>query len=186
MTAGWLLPYDDSGPGLSSAGSADRRRVAGRLIVGLMLMAVSAVHAASCTITTLTGAAFGGYDPISANSASPLDGVATATIDCTSTKKSETLNVSVSLSTGLSGSYSTRQMQGTNPLNTLNYNLYIDAARTQIMGNGTGGSVTDNGSASISKNSPVSFTETIYGRVPAGQDTAVGNYNDTLIYTLNF
>ena len=75
-------------------------------------------------------------------------------------------------------------MQG--PGDTLNYNLYLDAAHNQILGDGTGGTSQDSGSATISKTSPFTFIETIYGRIFAGQDPAVGAYSDSIVYTMNF
>lgn len=189
MTTYWVVPDDKSIPGLTSG------RAIGRLIVGLVLVAASTAHAApgeaSCTITTLPSvAAFSlpAYDPVSTNAANPLDMTVTTTATCTSTAgNASSVGLSITLSTGVSGSYATRQMQGSSSLHTLNYNLYADAARTQVMGDGTGGSVAVTNSTSISKhNSPILITTTIYGRVPAGQDPAVDSYSDTLVYTLNF
>jgi spore coat protein U-like protein len=97
------------------------------------------------------------------------------------------VTVTISLGTGSAGSYLPfRKMQGPSPSDTLNYNMYVDAAYAQVLGDGTGGTSNDIGSATISKNSPFTFTETIYGRIFSGQDPAVGAYSDPIVYTVNF
>jgi spore coat protein U-like protein len=65
---------------------------------------------------------------------------------------------------------------------TMAYNLYLDAARLSVWGDGTAGTATygpvhpAEGSTSIS----------IYGRLPAGQSQPAGAYGDTLTVTLQF
>jgi spore coat protein U-like protein len=64
--------------------------------------------------------------------------------------------------------------------NRLAYFLYLDAGRTTAWGNtfGTGRLVAEvNGTPSV---------ETIYGRVPAGQNLPVGSYQDTVVVTVTF
>ena len=164
---------------MNQLNAAARRRAVARLLMMAACGVTPWAHATvSCSISALSSAAFGIYNPYSA---SALDGVATATITCSGTKSAELANVSITASAGVSGSFFPRQMQGPN-LSRLNYNLYIDAARTQIFGNGVAGTFADTGSAST----PITFTQTIYGRIPAGQDVAVGAYSDLLIYTVNF
>ncbi len=46
-------------------------------------LAVSATVSATCSIST-TALAFGAYDPVSANSTTPLDGTGTVVVTCTS------------------------------------------------------------------------------------------------------
>ena len=65
----------------------------------------------------------------------------------------------------------------------LNYTLYLDAAATQIWGNGTGGSQRV-GPLVPPNNQSVNVT--IFGKIPAGQDVTVGSYTDTIIATINF
>ena len=155
-----------------------RRAVACLLGLAACGAAPSSSAAVSCTIATLSSAAFGIYNPYSALA---LDGAATASISCSGTLSGEVAKLSITASAGLAGSFFPRKMQGPG-LNLLNYNLYIDAARTQIFGTGAAGTFADTGSA----RTPVTFTHTIYARVPAGQDVAVGAYSDVLIYTVNF
>jgi spore coat protein U-like protein len=64
----------------------------------------------------------------------------------------------------------------------LQYNLYLDAARTAIWGDGTGGT------QSYTTASPPSGTQvvTIYGRIVAGQDVAAGGFADTVTAIVNF
>jgi len=72
--------------------------------------------------------------------------------------------------------------------NTLSYNLYFDAAFTQIRGDGTGGSQVGGGTLTLTPSSRTQSVpaSTIYGRIPAGQDVAAGNYSDTIIVTVTY
>jgi hypothetical protein len=88
--------------------------------------------------------------------------------------------IRIQLNRGSSASFNPRTLQ--NGTEILNYNLYLDSARTSIWGDGTGGTIdfTDTAAVLFSK------TATIYGRVPAGQDAGTGNYSDSLVATIVF
>ena len=122
---------------------------------------------------------FGTYDIYSAV---PLATQDTVTINCQQFFFGG--NVSVSFSTGASGSYTTRTM--TNGTGSLNYNLYADAAHTQILGDGTNGTQTYQATLSTSFFGPVQGSFTAYGLIPAQQNVPPGTYNDTVVITLTF
>jgi spore coat protein U-like protein len=71
-----------------------------------------------------------------------------------------------------------------NGSNSLNYNLYKDAARTVIWGDGTSG--TQNLFVQNPQPNNQDISVPIYGRIPAGQGAGVGNYTNTLAVTINF
>ena len=65
----------------------------------------------------------------------------------------------------------------------LGYNLYMDASRTTIWGDGT------SGTSAYSRNNPPNGTNVslpVYGRVGAAQDVSAGTYSDTVLATINF
>jgi spore coat protein U-like protein len=93
----------------------------------------------------------------------------------------------VALSSTNSSSPATRWLAA-GPLR-LYYNLYRNAARTEIWGNGTGGSFVVSGSLKPGPgvgNETRSETYTVYGRVPEQQDADTGDYSDTIVITLTF
>ena len=169
---------------MSHIGSIAKRRAASCLLTIAVCVATPLANATvTCTINSLSSAAFGIYNPFSATA---LDSVASASISCSGSGGfTETASLTITASAGTAGTFSPRQMQGPGA-NLLNYNLYIDAARTQIFGTGASGTFADARSATVSKHSSTTFTETIYARIPAAQDVAVGSYSDVLIYTINF
>jgi spore coat protein U-like protein len=65
----------------------------------------------------------------------------------------------------------------------LGYNLFRDAARTTIWGDGTSGTSVYF-DASPPKDTNVNVT--VYGRVSAGQDVSAGTFADTISATINF
>ncbi len=137
--------------------------------------------AASCTITSPT-LNFGSYDPLLATND---DSTAAVRVSCTRTiLPSEVVNYTLTSSIGNGPSYATRRM--VSGVEILNYNVYRNAARTQIWGNGTGGSFTITGSFNLNNATPRNRNHTLYGRIPPLQNSAAGTYNDTLVVTLTF
>ena len=130
---------------------------------------------ASCTVTA-SGVAFGTYTPLS-----PVALNANGTIDVACTGINGRNTITIDLSPGASGSYATRTLLAA--ALTLKYNLYLDAAETQIWGNGTGGSL--EGTATIRRRAP-NATLTVYGAVAALQDPDPGTYNDTITVSVSY
>jgi spore coat protein U-like protein len=64
------------------------------------------------------------------------------------------------------------------------YNLYLDAARTVIWGDGSGGTQALFVRNPQGNNQDIAVP--IFGRIPARQDRGTGTYTDTIIVTLNF
>ena len=162
-------------------GAPPRRRPwgAARVAVAaglLLLAAVSARALGSCTFTVVTAVSFGNYDALNTI---PLDQTGSITFNC-SLLALQTLTVD--LSKGHSGTYASRQMQKSGGA-TLLYNLFLDATRTQVWGDTTGGTV------HFGPYLPLlgqDHTVTIYGRVPARQASPTGAYTDTVVATINF
>jgi spore coat protein U-like protein len=148
-------------------------------VLAALLGARAHADVSSCTLSA-SGVFFGTYTPATP---APLTGTGTINLTCTVTTKKNTLTID--LSPGSSGSYATRTLRsGTD---VLNYNLYLDAADTQVWGDGTGGSVVDSVPIMAHGNgSQASATFTIYGAIAALQDPAAGGYTDTITVTVNF
>jgi spore coat protein U-like protein len=129
---------------------------------------------AACSLTS-TSIAFGNYDIFTA---SPLDTLGQVIFRCGNNDH----NVSISLDKGGAPTFNPRRMlNGTTPLN---YNLYLDAARTVIWGDGSSG--TQNFFVRNPQPNNRDISVPIYGRVPAGQAPTVGNYSNTVTVTINF
>ncbi len=129
----------------------------------------------SCSVST-TGVSFGTYDP---TSAAPGDASGTVAVNCTGVV-SLFGSVEISASAGASGNAAQRSLrQGAE---ALNYNLYVDPARSVVFGNGAGGTQTItaplNGLLLFNQNAP------IYGRIPARQWARTGSYSDTIVITI--
>jgi spore coat protein U-like protein len=138
-----------------------------RTALAVVVLAWAPAARAVCWIAT-TGPAFGPYDPLSP---APVDAAGSVQYVCSTPSK-------VSFSTGSSGNFASRAMQGAQ--GALMYNLFVDAARTQIWGDGTAGTVLPTVPAGLFRSVPV------YGRVPARQNVAAGSYSDSLVVTFIF
>jgi spore coat protein U-like protein len=162
---------------MSPAAASRLRACALLLCTALGALASPAARAAigSCTVSA-TGVLFGTYTPVQA---APLASSGTISIACTAVAGRNT--ITIDLSTGSSGNYLTRTL--TSGGFTLNYDLYLDPANTQIWGDGTGGSV--EGTAQIRRRRP-NATLTVYGAVAASQDPAPGSYTDSITVTVNY
>lgn len=147
--------------------------------LAVALSGLSGAAGAVCSVNA-TSVGFGSYNPLSSVH---TDTTGTVTVTC-----SGLLNLLVSyeilLSRGGAGSYTPRRMSSGS--NTLNYNLYTNIARTTIWGDNTGGSSRVTGSMLVQLLVPNSQNHTVYGRIPAQQNAAVGVYADTITVTVNY
>lgn len=135
------------------------------LFLALTTMTHSAWPARNVTTQSV---AFGTYDVFSGQSVESTGNVA-VTCDVSTL-------YSISLSPG-NGSFASRGM--TNGTHQLNYNLFTDATRTTIWGDGSSGTA-------VVSASGISGNHTVYGRIPASQNAHVGSYSDSIIVTVNY
>jgi spore coat protein U-like protein len=162
-----------------------RRGSRGAAWLLLLLLAATGAHAAAdCTVATV-GVAFGTYDPASAT---PDDVAGSVTVVCTHVSGGASrLAYTVALSTGSSGGYAPRQLSAGSL--RLNYNLFTNLARSQVWGNGLGGTGVGSGTFTVGPgtgNGRREVVHPVYGRIPAQQDALPGNYADAIVVTLTF
>jgi spore coat protein U-like protein len=130
--------------------------------------------AANCSASA-TGVAFATYTPLTI-------ATSTATITISCTLVTAPAPATITLSAGASNSFAARTMVLGG--NTLTYNLYVDAAHTQIWGDGTGGSVTD--TVNLTPGLFPTTNVTVYGLMPS-QDPAPGvGYTDNITVTVSY
>ncbi|HES76149.1 MAG TPA: SCPU domain-containing protein [bacterium] len=152
-------------------------------LTGLLCVTlIPVVYAANCSVSA-QGLNFGEYDLVNS-----LAGSADLTVSCTKTKffGTDTANYEIELSTG-SGSYSAREM--ISGASVLYYNLYTDATRATVWGNGVS-SATVSGQIRMP---PFVFsgssTHTVYGLIPSNQsDVEPGAYTSPapITVTVNY
>jgi spore coat protein U-like protein len=136
-------------------------------------MAVPPEAIGMCSFFSTIDVNFGAYNVFIPT---PTDSTGSITYTCT-----PMFTTTINLSKGSAPSYFPRQMRKGGE--SLFYNLYRDAQRVLVWGDGTGGA---------SRYGPVlppagsRVTVTIYGRIPAGQDVSAGFYTDTITATINF
>lgn len=152
------------------------------LLAGTLL--APAAHAAlfglTCTASA-TAVTFGTYSPLAPT---PLKSTGTVTVSCSAIFPG-TAPVTVQLGPGASGSFAARHL--VSGAGVLGYNLYLDAAASQIWGDGTGGSLTGSLNVAITNFFGAGKSSaTIYGLMPALQDVAPGSYSDTITVTINY
>jgi spore coat protein U-like protein len=129
-------------------------------------------EAAKCSVfaAPLT---FGSYNVFTT---APLDSTGGLAFDCNGGAR----NISIEISRGQSGTFFPRTLRkGTE---SLAYNLYLDATRTTVWGNGAGQTETY-----FVRNPPNDWVIVpIYARIPAEQDISHGSYADSVTVTINF
>ncbi|MDX2463819.1 MAG: spore coat U domain-containing protein [Porticoccus sp.] len=150
------------------------------VLVQLSLISLPAHAVGDCSVSA-TGVSFGSY---TYTTPSPADTAGNIEVSCTLIGIFSLLvSYDISLSTGNSGSYSPRSLVF--GANNLSYNLYTNAARTNIWGDGSAStsSVSDGyllGLFTVVRN------YTVYGRLPAAQNKPAGSYADTIVVTITY
>jgi spore coat protein U-like protein len=144
------------------------------LVVAAALAWSVPARAVSCTISATVPVAFGAYDRTSGTA---LDSSGSVTYQCGIAGLLDVLTIT--MSTG-NGTYASRTMlNGANPMS---YNLYTNAGRTTVWGDGSSGTAVY-GPVTLNL---LAITVPVYGRIPPGQNVAVGSFSDTIVVTLNF
>lgn len=157
-------------------------RAAAPVVVAALLAAPAAQAAISCA-TSLTGLAFGNYDP---TVSSPTDITSNLRVTCTRSLFDPTsASYTLAMSRGGSTSYAARLLSA--GAAQINYNIYSDAARSQIWGDGTSSTALVGGTITFTfLQFSKSATHTAYGRVPATQNASPGSYGDNIVVTMTF
>lgn len=170
--------------GVALARLRSRRRLAIACVV-LTLLAGPPALAGDCTIN-VSPIAFGDYDPVAQTA--PLDVAGGVSVGCKRTERREQafgVFVSITADTGSSGTYAARTLRAGG--SSLQYNLFTDAARTTVWGDGSSGTAVVGGTvggANTGQLNPRTFP--VFGRIPGGQDPAPGAYADTVLITVTF
>ncbi len=149
------------------------------ILPGLLLLALlpgTAAAVDSCKVQARV-VAFGEYV---ASDPQPLDTLGTIRVQCRSNQTPGGA-YRVEIDGGSSGDPASRLMLSGS--NRLAYNLYVDAARMRIWGDGTGG--TEAVARLVTQHPQRDFLP-IYGRVPVLQNAPPGSYSDALVVTLIF
>jgi len=147
-----------------------------RLLLVWISLAVSrpAAAAMNCSIS-LSPFAFGNY---AQGNAAPLDVTGQIGVRCTGSAGAFVAEISA----GGSGTFAQRQMLS-GPYR-LGYNFYLNASRTAVWGDGTGGSQVGGGVKS--QPGQQTFTLPVYGRVFPRQSVGAGAYRDDVLVTIVF
>lgn len=136
---------------------------------------VSASVSDNCTISAAP-LAFGAYDP---SSASPLDGSAQLTVQCTLAASANILlGQGANADAGSTDAAPLRRLAD-GAGNFLSYALDQDAAHSTIWGNTSGTGVAHTGTG-------MSAQISVYGRLPGSQNVPAGAYSDSVMATINF
>jgi spore coat protein U-like protein len=142
---------------------------------------VSAAVAAVCSISTAP-LTFGNYDPIVANASTDLDINGSVTVTCT---RGSQVWIELNPGTHAGNALVTTRAMQSGVADFLDYELFSNVGRTTVWGLGDPGiGGAGFAPAPAANRNPRVFP--IHGRVPAGQDSAVGNYTDTVQATVNF
>ena len=148
---------------------------AARYLAVLLCLSFAGEAGAACSVSA-TGINFGTYDVFVT---APLDSTGTVTVTC---DQAPPADVTIAIGpSGTSGGFNPRQMRSASSPDRLNYNLFVNAGRSTVWGDGAAGTSTVF-LKNVVKNRPV--LTTIYGRIPPRQDVSVGTYTDSLTVTI--
>lgn len=149
------------------------------MLLGLLAAGTSLADGEDCTCSpSSTLIHFGAYDVLAGT---PLDGTGQFSVTCRLDRergRRETrVRYSARLATGIP-----RQLDALGSSERLSYDVYVDAARTQPWGDGTGGTFTIDGEVAVSRHGSVTDgPRHYYGRIaPGGQDVAAAIYGQLL------
>jgi spore coat protein U-like protein len=154
------------------------------ILLALLVLLAPATSSAAVVCRILSGGtlAFGPYDSLAT---APNDTQIDVTVTCDRDGGPRNITLTLEADQGLNGgSVNTRRLAHTGGTrDTLNYGLYSDPARSNVLGMSDGIN-TLRVPLAIENKSSATARLTIFGRIPAGQDVTVGNYSDAVQITL--
>jgi len=154
-------------PGAYSTATPITVTVSGAFSTTTTTFNATASVAAQCNVSA-ANLSFGAVNPL----ITQTDATTTLTVNCT-----KNTPYTVGLDAGVTAGATIAQRLMANGANTMQYNLYTNAARSIIWGNSSGSWVPGTGAGL-----PTAQTLTVYGRVASGQiNLAVGNYQENTI-----
>lgn len=133
-------------------------------VTGAMVVSATVLDTCVVTVPVLP---FGNY------SGTELDAQADVSVTCTGST-----GWVMDINAGGSGDIASREMSGTT--DALSYQLYTDASRSTVFGDGVTGSTISNTGSGVAQ------TVTVYGRVPASQYPQAGAYSDTVTVQITY
>jgi spore coat protein U domain-containing protein, fimbrial subunit CupE1/2/3/6 len=137
-------------------------------------MEVTATVVTNCRLI-VPALSFGTYDPLAAHAAQPADATVEVILNCT-----RNTPAALSFDLGLhSPSRGDRAMGGPGA-SPLRYQIYRDAARSQVWAQGT------EALRLIAHGVGVNDQFTVFGRIPPAQEVDPGAYSDVLTATVDF
>ncbi|MGH7823054.1 MAG: Csu type fimbrial protein, partial [Candidatus Binatia bacterium] len=143
------------------------------VVVGSILFFAEPAAAQFCRVEVTGDVGFGDYDPLESGD---LDASGQIRYRC----PAAVLIARVKITSGSSGSFSPRTM--TQGGEQLGYNLYLDASRSVVWGDGTGGT----SFLTLAPPSPLFQSQPVYARTSLGQDVSAGAYGDSVVVVLEW
>ncbi len=140
---------------------------AASVLAAVLTGPLPALAAGGCQIVNVTPLSFGAYH---SGTDFPVDSVGELDVSCSSPMAT----VQIQMGRGLSGRLNPRRATSLGA--TLGYNIFLDAARTSIWGDGTGESQAY--TAMVTMGQPLHLP--VYGRIFALQAVPTGVYTDTI------
>ena len=146
------------------------------IVTLLVLLVPSLSQAINCRVT-VNAIPFGMYMPMTPT---PVDIMGQVNVRC----QAQPGTFSVTIGPGISGNQLARTLTA-GGVDVINYNLFRDAARTQIWGDGTPPTFVVSG-VRTSQGRPTLYNYPVYGRLYANQSPNPGVYGDSLVVTVLF
>ena len=145
---------------------------------------VSAQVNGSCVVTSADAIDFGSYDPTAAHASTALDAQGKVSVRCTSgsTGVSVALDQGTNAKAGSTCAAPSRQIKSAAG-DLVSYEVYSTSGRDQVWACDSAANAV---SLPVFTSSLVPVDLTTYGRIPAGQNAAIGTYSDTIGVTVSF
>jgi spore coat protein U domain-containing protein, fimbrial subunit CupE1/2/3/6 len=137
-------------------------------------MEVTATVVANCRLI-VPALSFGTYDPLAAHATQPDDAAVDVTLNCT-----RNTPAALSFDFGLHSPSGGGRAMGGPGSSPLHYQIYRDAARSQVWNRGT------EALRLIAHGVGVPDQFTVFGRIPPAQEVDPGAYSDVLTATVDF